>query len=353
MTYRLVWAGLCLMCVSAGVCRAQAPQTSDNDQLDTLVSPAAPNRYTFTVYWENDGAILKRNNASDRHYTNGNAITLAHQPDWARGFADVASLGENFDRTAAGYIIGQLIFTPESTAVSSLLSKDRPYAGYLFGGVYLQRANDHTFDHAQLDIGVVGPSSQADHFQNDIHDWLDLDEPKGWNNQIGDEVTAQLLLRRKWRIDLAPVELADTHLSQQLIPQAELAVGSVYRHVSAGATWRIGHNLPDDFGPGRLADVSSATGAPTPGRGAYLFGRVSGRAVEHNLFLEGNSFKDSHGVDADPFVGEIQAGVAAFCHYNGWVIEANYSQTFITRQFQGQDGPDSFGAVMFSASRGF
>ncbi len=309
--------------------------------------------FTVTFYWENDGAILKRNNKQDRHYTNGNAITFAHQPDWVKDFVDIAPFGETFDRTAAGYILGQLIFTPENTSATRLLGKDRPYAGYLFGGVYVQRANDKTFDHAQLDLGVVGPASQADHFQKDIHDWLDLDDPKGWDNQLSNEVTAQVFLRRKWRVDVEPIEVGDVRLVQQLIPQVELAVGSVYRHVSAGATWRVGHNLPDDFGPGRLGDVSDSTGGPTQGAGGYGFFRVGGRVVQHDLFLEGNSFKDSHGVDAETLVGEIQVGVAGFYHYEGWKYQANYSQTFVSEQFKGQAGTDAFGAAMLSASRGF
>lgn len=355
MTYRTVLA-IGLLCVSASVCGAQdgpGPIVNGHPSqtIEVFADPFSP--FTVTVYWENDSSILKRNNQQDRHYTNGIAVTFSHQPDWVQDFTDVARFGETFDRTAAGYILGQLIFTPESISTTRLLRKDRPYAGYLYGGVYVQRANDHTFDHAQLDIGVVGPASQADHIQKDIHDWRDLDEPKGWNNQLDNEITAQIYLRRKWRLDLDPLQLPDVQLSQQLIPQVELAVGSVYRHVSAGATWRIGHNLPDDFGPGRLGDVASATGGPSKGRGAYGFLRLAGRAVEHDLFLEGNSYKESHGVDAETLVGEIQVGVSAFYHVNGWNIQANYSQTFISEQFDGQDGSDSFGALTLAISRGY
>jgi lipid A 3-O-deacylase len=345
-----------LMCVSASFCGAQVdanpansgqPPTT-NDQAVDLADP-----FTITLYWENDGSILKRNKATDRHYSNGIGATFAHQPDWVHGFVDIATFGETFDRTAAGYILGHQIFTPDDLLATRLLTKDRPYAGYLFGGVYMQRANDNTFDHAQLDIGVIGPASQADHIQRNTHDRFNEDSPNGWDHQLGDEVTAQVYLRRKWRVDMQPASLGNREWSQQLIPNVELAVGSVYRHVSAGATWRVGHNLPDDFGPGRLADVVDATGEQTQGAGGYGFIRVAGRVVQHDLFLEGNSYKDSHGVDAETFVGEIQLGIAAFYHYNGWNLQTNYSQTFISDQFDGQDGTDGYGAVMISASRGF
>lgn len=355
MTSRSTFA-LCLLCMFANVCEVQAGPgipTQTDKAYQAKITADQPHPFTVAFYWENDGTILKPNNATDRHYTNGNALTFAHQPNWVQAFADVAPLGETFDRTAAGYIIGHLIFTPENTDSTTLQRDDRPYAGYLFGGIYLQRSNEHTLDHAQLDLGIVGPSAQADRAQNDIHQYLNLNDVNGWDNQLADEVTAQVMLRRKWRLDPAPIDVFNAELSQQLIPQVELAVGSIYRHVGAGVTWRIGHNLPDDFGPGRLADVASATGVPPQGRGAYGFLRAAGKVVEHNLFLEGNSFKNSHGVDGNTLVGEIQVGVAAYYRYRGWNIQANYSQTFITREFDGQDGSDAFGALMLSASHGF
>lgn len=320
-------------------------------------SAAQARPYEVTVYWQNDSSFLKRNNASDRHYTNGMAVTFAHQPTWAEGFADTAPLGESFDRTAAGYIVGHLIFTPENIVERNLIPDDRPYAGYLFAGLYLQRANAGVFDHAQLDLGVVGPSSHADTLQQDIHALFDADEPRGWSNQLHDEFTAQLTLRRKWRHDLEPVSAFDYTLEQQMIPYVELGIGTVQRYALLGATYRVGVNLPDDFGPGRLAepasftaDVHHVSSQPTVG---YGFLRIAGRAVEHDLFLEGNTYRSSHGVDANTLVGEIQAGLAAECTFHDWRLKASYAQTFISEQFDGQRGSDSFGAITLSASRGF
>ena len=183
------------MCVCTGAALGQAPAPADTDADEGLVSAfdeatgkLAP--FAVTFYWENDGTYLKRNAAQDRHYTNGNAVTFAHRPDWAHGFADWVTLGESFDKTAVGYDFGQMIFTPENIQTRALMRNDRPYARYLFAGVYLQRANNDTFDHAQLDLGVVGPSSYADRFQKTIHDWFDADEPMGWDHQLHDEFTA-------------------------------------------------------------------------------------------------------------------------------------------------------------------
>lgn len=348
-------------CVMASVCVAEVASVTAPDGQRSwygVIKDKADELkpFTVTIYTENDGSFHKKNNKQDRHYTNGLAISVAYQPEWAEKFAHFVPLGEKYHEadTAAGFIAGHMMFTPELLSASRVVRTDRPYAGYLFAGVYVQRSNGGTFDHAQLDIGVTGPASQADHLQNDIHKWIDTDEAQGWKNQLHDEVTAQLTLRRKWRVDLWETgQLSDWGLEQQLIPQVEVAAGSVYRHVGAGATWRIGHNLPDDFGPGRLGDVASATGKPSEGHGGYGFVRVSGKVVEHDLFLDGNNYKSSHGVDAETLAGEIQAGIEVFCHVDGWKLGVGYSQTFLSKQFQGQDGTDAYGGLTGSISRGF
>ena len=319
--------------------------------LDSPTSYEKP--FTFTAYWENDGTILKPNNNNDRHYTNGVAFTFSHRPEWVEGFADFVTLGESFDKTAAGYIVGQLMFTPDDLDARVLIPDDRPYAGYLFAGAYLQRANDNVFDHAQLDLGMIGPSSQAGYMQHDFHRWFGEDEPRGWSNQLPDEFTVQLKLRRKWRFDLEPFTAWDHEFDQQLIPQVDLAVGTVYRNVSAGATWRVGLHMPDDFGPGRLADVSSATGNQSNKTGGYAFVRATGKAVQYDIFLDGSEFRDSHGVDSEPLVGEIQIGIALYGKYKDWLLQANYSQTFMSKDFEDQGSTDSYGALMLSASSSF
>ncbi|GAB4198022.1 MAG: lipid A deacylase LpxR family protein [Phycisphaeraceae bacterium] len=328
--------------------REQSDYTFDIHEQSTRPDP-----YAVTIYWDNDGSILKRNNAQDRHYTNGNAVTVTWQPAWGERFADMAPLGETFHRTAAGFILGHLIFTPEKITARRLQRDDRPYAGYLFTGLYLQRSNDEVFDHAQFDVGIVGPSAYAEQLQEEFHDWLERDQPNGWDNQLKDELTVQLTLRRKWRLDLSDIQISEYRFEQQWIPQVDLAVGSVHRHVCAGGTWRIGHNLPDDFGPGRLADPIDATADVANASGGYVFVRAAGRVVEHDLFLEGNSFKESHGVNAETLVGEVQIGVAAYLRCEGWTLLANYSQTFISEQFQGQRGSDAFGSLVVSAIKTF
>lgn len=48
------------------------------------------------------------------------------------------------------------------------------------------------------------------------------------------------------------------------------------------------------------ARVHHATGPPPPEWEAYVFAGAEGRGVASNIFLDGNTFEDSHTVDREP-----------------------------------------------------
>ncbi len=328
-----------LITINGAIAQSDGPLTFGDD---------TSNPFVITGYLDNDGGILKRNNPEDRHYTNGFGFTFAHQPDFAGQLTAMIPFGDDFDprHAWAGYTIGQQMFTPHNLSARRLVRDDRPYAGYLFGSFFLQRVNDVTVDHFQFDLGVVGPASQADHLQRAVHELFDAEEPRGWDNQLHDEVTVQFHLRKKWRLPLLSLaaQPQDMPLEVQLLPQVGASVGTVHRYLEAGATLRAGINLPNDFGIGRLEDVAAygpGRMATTRGLGGYVYIRAAGRAVEHNLFLDGNTFRDSHSVDARPLIGEWQVGVAAQYHHDNLSFEVGYAQTFQSEAFYGQHGGDS------------
>lgn len=302
----------------------------------------APQPCAVTLYFENDGTFVKRNKPHDRHYSNGLKITFAHHPVWAAQLAarlpwNPAQEGQPL-RTAAGYAIGQNIYTPDHIEISTLIADDRPYAGWLYGGVYLQRATDRVFDHVELDVGVIGQASLAEYVQTRVHDIFSAVDPHGWDHQLRDEFAFDITFQRAWKIPLLTVDGAN---AVELIPQAGITLGTIHRHVSIGALARVGVNLPQDFGPGRIAQPAAAT-APRPrGPGAYGFVRVGGQLVEHNTFLEGNNYRSSHGVDPETSFGQVQVGLVI--RWEGF--ELGYSQTYYSRQFKGQRGRDSLGGL--------
>lgn len=328
---------------------------------------------TARIYWENDGAFHDPFDSYDRHYTNGFAIVLEHQPSWAERAADWMPFGERFEKnhggtkTGAGYVLSQLIFTPADLTAAGPITTDQPYAGYLYGGVFWQRQsgregpdNDSVLDHFEINIGMVGDQAIGEDIQEWVHTNFEGLDPGGWDNQLASEMTAQFYYRRKWRIDLGSVEsslLGD--LEMQLIPQAGFALGTVYRYAETAATFRIGYHLPDDFGPGRINDLQSTTGDvyKHDGWSWYVFGRAGGRLVEHDMFLDGSNYTDpSLSVDRNVAVGEVQAGVAVSYRPNcNHRFDLTWGVTYLTDTFDapGATGTESYGTFVLSWVKSF
>ncbi len=311
---------------------------------------------SFTIFYENDGSFLRPASSSDRHYTSGQGFSVAWHRDGADGLAD--ALGLDHDGTAFGFSVVQQMFTPRDISVNPPPMNDRPYAGYLYLGTYVQRQSNNQFDHLELDVGVVGPSSGAEFNQEWIHDFFDQVDPN-WETQLGDELAINLNYRHKWRIDLHPALPPDAAVDPrawrwQLIPEVGLDVGTVYRRAHAGATLRLGFNLPDDFGPGRLVEPGSATGQPIRGLSTYGYIKAVGRYVEWNTFIEGSySRNPSRAVSLQPWLGELTAGFAVDWQYNRWVCNVAYGQTFRTREYESQPTTDGFGHVAFRLQYSF
>ena len=322
------------------------------------VPPPTRDHYTLTIYWENDGGYLQPNHPRDRYYTNGVALGVTHQPDWAQRLAPHMPFAERFGpaKTGAGYILGQQMFTPADIEDPERIEDDRPYAGYLFAGVYWQRATGQTQDHFQINLGLVGPSTRASDAQRDVHELVKAREPRGWEHQLRDEPVVQGWFYKKWRWSpLTPGgPWAGRDMDVQVLPLLGAAVGTAHRHLEVGSTLRVGFNLPDDFGRDRIHDPVAATAEPRRGWGAHVFGYAGLRFVEHNMFLRGNNFRSGgHGVSAKPIVGEVQLGLAASYRGPRWAGEVSYSQNFQSDEFTGQDGAHSFGTIVFSVTGWF
>lgn len=305
-------------------------------------------------YWENDGAYLKPNQYTDENYTNGGKLDFGFQgrlaDRWARrlptlpliGMDDEAPVREPQDelRGALGIGIKQLMFTPDDLNRRDLIEDDRPYAGYLGFNLFLQRARGNSFEHFEVEFGVVGPASFAREVQEQVHaTFPDNIEPRGWRHQLANEPVLNFNYRRRWRLDALQT---DSPLGLQFIPGGGFHVGNMRTSARADLVGRFGWNLPMDFGPARLVDLRDATARPGPAGdwSVYVYGRVGGRVVARDIFLDGNTFADSHSVERERFVAELQFGIVGRWRF----LEVGYSQTSVSREFE-QEDPSAHGAI--------
>ncbi len=190
-------------------------------------------------------------------------------------------------------------------------------AGYIFQRVprYAMRRRS-----ISVGLGVVGPASYGEEAQGLVHRVKSIREPSGWGAQLRNEVTLQAFYQRThrlWRYE------PGAGFGFDVMPHYGAALGNVYVYANTGASLRFGRNLPDDFGPPRMQPgvPGSDYSQPRHRFGWYVFAGTDGRAMVRNLFLDGNTFRDSPSV------------------------RIGYTHVWRTREFRGQLTPQAFGAL--------
>ena len=68
------------------------------------------------------------------------------------------------------------------------------------------------------------------------------------------------------------------------------------------------------------------------------------RLVARNIFLDGNTFAESHSVSKERFVGDFPVGLAVVIDR----VRIAFTHVFRTREFKGQSRSDRFGALSIS-----
>jgi len=156
-----------------------------------------------------------------------------------------------FDIKYISLSYNQQMFTPVDISDPNVIKDDRPYAGYEYIGVDLHRVNRDNLDSFMIQIGNVGPASAMDKLQNKIHDALEVPHANGWHNQLPDRLIYQLNYIHKWRIVTPKISTMDS----VFIPYAGGNLGTASIKASLGAQYRIGFNVPVDFGVGTMNEA--------------------------------------------------------------------------------------------------
>ncbi len=298
-------------------------------------------------------------NGADRNYTHGTQLTYMTGGRVPQIVQDLAQGTPGFrkgDRMQFSVSLGQSIFTPDDITIPTLQRNDRPYAGWThvgFGAVSFhrdcnQRVDEHVtrIDAVELAIGVIGPLSQADDTQILWHDWIGADEPRGWSNQLRNEVGIVLTYERRLPrdIDFEWFEaLLPFNLEAHATPHFGFSLGNVFTHAAAGGTVQIGTGLNTTDGVPRIRPSLPGSGyfEPSDGLDWQLFAGAEVRAVARNIFLDGNTFRKSHRVEKEPVVVDFQAGLAVTVG----PARVSFTNIWRSREFVKQKAWDEFGSI--------
>ena len=298
--------------------------------------PAADPANIITLQSENDSI-----GHTDRNYTAGIRFgwTSPNVDAEGRNFLpgalvdlDTYVWGEGRQRIS--FDISNSIFTPRDTAAVIPNPKDRPYAGVMLGSAFLLHDTATSRSLMGISLGVLGPSSRAEDIQNGFHDLIRETVSQGWRHQIKDMPIAQVFVGRTLRYELTPNP--GTGVDIDVLPSASAGAGSLRDYAQVGIQLRIGQGLQSDFGTTRIRPGLSGSDAYTPNRDFvwYFFFGADGQAIGWDATLDGNPFRSGPHVSRQPFVGEIEAGLAVI--YRG--VRLTYTHVAQTQEFYGQRG---------------
>jgi lipid A 3-O-deacylase len=320
------------------------------------VNARADDKNRISLLEENDSLYVN----SDKHYTQGVRISdLGPDLEPGSGWNDPWSFinrrspifaedGTPFSRHY-DFLLGQSIFTPKNLTLKPPDPHDRPYGGWLYTGVaLLQESDRRMLENLEIDAGIVGPAALGKQVQNDWHQFIDKGQARGWSSEIQNEPGILISYERLWRLPLTGAGSDGV----DFVPQAGATIGNVFTYGDVGGMLRIGKNLRADYGPARVRPALSGTdyfdGDALSGKlGFYVYAGAQGRVVGRDIFLDGNSFRQSASIHKKTYIADLQTGFAVFWSTR---LRLDFSIVRRTEEFVGQHTPDEIGTAALAFS---
>lgn len=299
-------------------------------------------RSFVTVTVENDS--LGR--GSDKNYTSGVRLSYFDITQKSGGMIDRLDQMNPFfsanETTGVTFSVGQNLYTPEDITRAEQMPGTRPWAAFLYGSIDATTLTSDHVDDAELTLGVVGPWAQGEEAQEFFHNLMGFRDPEGWDNQIRNEPGLILSWRRRWP-RFFTYEFRDLSFAAE--PNVGGSTGNVFTLAETGLLFRLAPSF------GRWQDTPLLVKPSIPGSGFfqpqegragwYLFGGTQGRVVVRNIFLDGNTFEEGYGVDKNPFVLDLNAGMAL----TFGDMRVSYTLVYRTKEYKGQEDASLFGGT--------
>jgi lipid A 3-O-deacylase len=326
------------MALGATLVAAAPTQAQSQSQAQAKAPAPVDNVSVWTVQSENDSTGIGYRRFTDAYYSNGLRIGWTSAPstvpETLKGLATTLWGG---GETRMSVDLSHRMYTGINTSLRNPPLGDRPYAGVALASLGLVQDGTtqtglDTRSALVLGIGLVGPAAGAQGLQNGFHKFIDQPGARGWATQLRNEPLIQLTSERTWRLPVTTLGPLET----DALPSLTASLGNLRTYLQTGITLRLGQGLNADFGAARIRPA--VTGGDYFRRTIpfawYVFLGADGRAVAHDLTLDGNTFVASRSVKKVPFVGELHGGLAVMA----FGMRLTYTHTFTSQEFRRQRG---------------
>ena len=273
-------------------------------------------RSTVVVYTENDD--WWPDTGDDKNYTNGFRFTLDRNYDmwrvhrlpglfaWVPKHVDcsilVPSDSGNLKCVSTSFHVGQQFYTPDDISVPDLIPNDRPYAGWLYvGGSWMASTADSLVRTSSY-LGATGKASFADRFQTAWHALRQVEEPQGWEHQIGGRLGLVVDHTRHWAFDIA----GSRGRVIEFVPYVGVTAGNIVTDGYVGARLKLGYNITRDWLQTGIAPRVERRGSDAGNLELYIVVDFQSRVLGYNAFIDAT---DRHNLDRKHLVADGGIGL--------------------------------------------
>lgn len=295
---------------------------------------------------------------SDDQYTSG--LAFSYVSELTEDFAGapipepIALLAEDSLLFPAGrqhfaiYSISHRIFTPTDLEATAVVEEDLPYSASLYGTTVIGSQSHNQLNALSFSFGVVGPWALGKELQSAYHEVIHSEDPAGWDNQLENEPLLNFGLDSRRRL----LSFGDSDgFGGDVLGGLSASLGNLQTQSSAATSVRLGLGVPSNFhmqGPFLAEESLGLRSHDRVGTdwSVYGFGGLAATWLMHAIYLDGNTFEDSHEVSYDHFVARASFGLAV--RYKKFLLA--YSTETATVPWDHPDGLDyeNYGRIAVS-----
>ena len=269
--------------------------------------------------------------ATDEYYTQ--SIHFEYIAPSIRKFPLHHALIKAYQQRQYGVAIQHNGYTPSSVSTNEVLQNDHPYAGLLYlqqFAISIDPEKKQRFSSA-ISLGIIGPASLAAEMQTGIHKALDNVTPRGWHNQVRNDLILNYEVNyEKLILNAGNIFMIDASVM--------VRAGTLSDKATIGTTFMLG-KLPTPYN----LDKSSKFVL-------YLYCRPEAGIIAYDATLQGGIFnkKSSYTLESNEIehaVFSSRIGIAG--SWKGITLE--YFQTSATRSFKAGK-PHSWGGIQLGVN---
>lgn len=259
---------------------------------------------------------------SDDQYTSGLAISYVPKPvasfeqtslpDAVGSWLEDRWFFNDEDQRFVIYSLSHRLFTPTDLSAKQLVKDDIPYSALLYGTAVVGSQSRDSLNALSLSVGVVGPLAYGEEVQSAMHGLIDSAEPEGWDNQLENELLVNVGFDSRRRLASFG---ARGGFGGDFLGSVSGTLGNLQTQATVATTFRAGYGVPTNFHMQTPFLTEESLGLRAYDEvehkwSAYGFVGVGVSALANAIYLDGNTFRDSHSVSHDHIVSRGSFGLA-------------------------------------------